>query len=176
MKALLACLLCVACAAEQTQPANEVAIPEPPPTSSAEPTPTDLAPAATESAEQPQPGPPPVQTAETPPSLKPVLLPSQPKQPPAAAGAAAAAERLFDEGRQAMSQGDIALACVKFDQSFQIDPAVGTLFNLANCQEKLGRTSDACRSYRGAEQMARTRGQEDRAKIAAERAKALKCP
>lgn len=75
-----------------------------------------------------------------------------------------------------MSQGDFALACLKFDQSFQIDPAVGTLFNLGNCQEKLGRTSDACKSYRGAEQMARQRGQDERAKFAGERASALKCP
>ncbi len=51
---------------------------------------------------------------------------------------AAAAETLFQRGRDAMAQGDLDEACQYFDESFALDPAVGTVLNLATCEEKRG--------------------------------------
>lgn len=39
--------------------------------------------------------------------------------------------------------GDIAGACAKFRESDRLDPAVGTTFNLADCEERLGRLARA---------------------------------
>src|SRR5687768_2981870 len=50
---------------------------------------------------------------------------------------AAAAEALFRQGRQAADAGDHAKACEKFKESNRLDPALGTVFNIADCEEKL---------------------------------------
>ncbi len=50
---------------------------------------------------------------------------------------------LFDEGRAALQQGNFDVACAKFKESNRIGPAVGTAFNLANCEEKRGRLATA---------------------------------
>jgi hypothetical protein len=57
---------------------------------------------------------------------------------PAAARASDTAERLFHEARQAVAAGDFATACPKFEESQRIEPAPGTLMNLAECEEHLG--------------------------------------
>ena len=49
-----------------------------------------------------------------------------------------AAEKLFTEGREAFSAGDYETACAKFGQSDALDPAAGTKFNWAFCEEKRG--------------------------------------
>ncbi len=51
----------------------------------------------------------------------------------------AAAEELFRQGRVASEQQDFNTACAKFRESNRLDPAVGTVFNIADCEEKLGR-------------------------------------
>jgi hypothetical protein len=51
----------------------------------------------------------------------------------------AAAEELFRQGRAASEQQDFNTACAKFRESNRLDPAVGTVFNIADCEEKLGR-------------------------------------
>ncbi len=56
---------------------------------------------------------------------------------------APAAEALFDEGRAAMAQQDFDTACAKFRESQRLDPAVGTVLNLANCEEQRGRVATA---------------------------------
>lgn len=51
----------------------------------------------------------------------------------------AAAEALFQKGRGAMEREDFDAACQMFEESFSLDPAVGTVMNLAVCEEKRGR-------------------------------------
>jgi hypothetical protein len=46
---------------------------------------------------------------------------------------------LFAKGREAMREQDYARALTLFERSESIEPAVGTLLNLAICEEKLGR-------------------------------------
>jgi hypothetical protein len=53
------------------------------------------------------------------------------------------AEALFREGREAMKSGDYVAACPRFAESQRIAPALGTLLNLALCDEQLGRTASA---------------------------------
>jgi hypothetical protein len=50
----------------------------------------------------------------------------------------AAADVLFEAGRRAAAEGDYATACRKFDESNRMEPAVGTLLNLGNCEERQG--------------------------------------
>lgn len=50
----------------------------------------------------------------------------------------AAAEVLFQKGRDAMGAEDFDTACQMFEESFTLDPAVGTVMNLAVCEEKRG--------------------------------------
>lgn len=51
---------------------------------------------------------------------------------------AAAAEVFFQKGRDAMSEEDFETACQMFAESLALDPAVGTVMNLATCEEKRG--------------------------------------
>jgi hypothetical protein len=61
----------------------------------------------------------------------------EPRTDPAAAAA------LFQEGREATKEGNYAVACAKFNDSYRLDPAVGTLLNLADCNEHLGKLASA---------------------------------
>jgi hypothetical protein len=62
----------------------------------------------------------------------------------------AAGEALFQEGRRLMKSGDYAAACPKLEESLRLDPAVGTLVNLAMCEEQNGRTATAWQHWRAA--------------------------
>jgi len=67
------------------------------------------------------------------------------------APAASEADRLFQEGRALLKDGKHDEACAKFEQSILKDPrAVGTLMNLALCNERRGRTATALRYYQEA--------------------------
>ncbi|WP_394831027.1 hypothetical protein LVJ94_31405 [Pendulispora rubella] len=58
------------------------------------------------------------------------------------------AEALFRAGKQASERGDFKTACEKFEQSQQLEPAPGTLLNLADCEEHLGRLGLAAQHFR----------------------------
>ena len=74
-----------------------------------------------------------------------------------ASGAYAAeseADRLFEQGRAAVRAGEHGKALERFEQSQRLDPAVGTLLNIADCEERLGKLASAWAHLRQAvEQM-----------------------
>lgn len=74
----------------------------------------------------------------------------------------AAAEALFLEGRKLMAAEQFEEACRRFEESRNIEPAIGTTMNLARCYLKLGRTASAWLLYRDVAANARALGQFDR--------------
>jgi len=88
-------------------------------------------------------------------------------------GSRAAAEALFNQGRELMTAGKFGEACPKFEASQQLDPGLGTMLNLAECYEKTGRTASAWAEYREAIPLARAAGSKARLDLATERAQAL---
>lgn len=92
---------------------------------------------------------------------------------PAAFGAPrdpAAAEALFNQARTLMEKRDFIGACAKFEESFRLDPAAGTLMNQADCEEKRGRIATAWGLWNGALDMLQG---DDRLDYARERVAAL---
>jgi serine/threonine-protein kinase len=90
-----------------------------------------------------------------------------------ASGNRAAAEALFNQGRNLMTAGKYTEACPKFEASQELDPGLGTMLNLAECYEKTGRTASAWAEYRQAIPLARASGSKARQDLAVERAQAL---
>jgi hypothetical protein len=72
-----------------------------------------------------------------------------------------------------VASGKYAEACPKFEASEQLDPGLGTLLNLADCYEKLGKTASAWAEYKEAIPLARAAGSKVREDLATQRAKAL---
>jgi hypothetical protein len=68
-----------------------------------------------------------------------------------------AAESLFNEGRSLFEKGQFQEACERFSRSQQLDPAVGTLLNLGDCYERLGKVASAWGAYRQAVTLSVTR-------------------
>ena len=62
---------------------------------------------------------------------------------PARAQQESVAESLFRQAREEMKHGDPGNACPKFEESYRLDPSIGTLLNLGLCEEALGRTATA---------------------------------
>lgn len=62
---------------------------------------------------------------------------------PAFAQDTAAAEVLFHEAKDLMAKGQFAEACPKLEASYKLDKTVGTLMNVADCHEKLGKIATA---------------------------------
>lgn len=83
----------------------------------------------------------------------------------------ASAEALFRAGRQAMDRGDFEQACLRFTESNRLDPALGTVFNLGACHEKLGHFAEAWQFFR--EVADRAPAGDERAAIAKARADAV---
>lgn len=81
-------------------------------------------------------------------------------------------ERLFKEGRELADQGKFKEACEKFEQSLELDPAIGTQLNYANCHEKQGHNARAWRLFDSAADAEKITNP-DRAKFARGRADAL---
>jgi tetratricopeptide (TPR) repeat protein len=86
-------------------------------------------------------------------------------EPARADDAAASAQVLFDQATALKNEERWAEACPKFDASYKLDPALGTLLNLANCYEKLGLVASAWATWDEAFQWA-TKNNDDRADYA----------
>ncbi len=81
---------------------------------------------------------------------------------------AAMAEALFKEGKKLQKEGKVSEACRKFEGSYRIDAALGTLLNLALCHEEEGKTATAWGEFNEALQIAKKAKRADRQKIAQE--------
>ena len=82
----------------------------------------------------------------------------------------ATARALFRDARKLMADKHYDEACPKFEESQRLDSGIGTMFNLADCWEHSGRTASAWAMFLDTAAAARAASQEDRAKVAKERA------
>ena len=89
------------------------------------------------------------------------------------ASSKAAAETLFKDGRRLMSAERYAEACPKLAESQRLDPAAGTLMNLADCFEKNGQTASAWVTFTEAARAADARKRSDWKATAEGRVRAL---
>jgi hypothetical protein len=64
--------------------------------------------------------------------------PAAPSKPPPTK-----ADEAFDRGRTLMAEGKIPEACAAFEESLGLDYQLGTLYNLATCNEKRGKLATA---------------------------------
>ncbi len=78
------------------------------------------------------------------------------------------AQVLFEEGRTLLEKGDVPAACSRFERSQQLDPAGGTLLNLALCHERQGRLATAWIEFHDALAAAMRDGRADRETFARE--------
>lgn len=87
----------------------------------------------------------------------------------------AAADALFREGRALLKQNNFDAACPKLAESFRLDPAPGTLFNLAQCEEGRGRVASAHERWQHLVDTLSSAGKlgDDRLPVARERLAAL---
>jgi hypothetical protein len=78
----------------------------------------------------------------------------------------ALAEALFRDGRELLERGEYAAACGKLGESYRLDPASGTLLNLALCHEQEGKLATAWVEYQNALARVRREGSEERISFA----------
>jgi len=91
----------------------------------------------------------------------------------ALADSRAAAEGLFLDGRRLMEAERYAEACQRFEDSQRLDPAAGTVLNLARCYALINRTASAWTLYREAAALASAANQREREQAALAAAAAL---
>ncbi len=69
-----------------------------------------------------------------------------------------AATELFKQGRDAAVRHDHATACPLFEESNRLDARVGTLLNLADCEEHIGKLAEALQHWHQAIQLGTATG------------------
>ncbi len=85
----------------------------------------------------------------------------------------AVADQLFKQAKELLKEGKIAEACKRFQESFDTDPAVGSLMNLADCLERDGRIASAYGRWGEAVELTQRR-KDERVDFARQRRDALK--
>jgi hypothetical protein len=85
----------------------------------------------------------------------------------------AAAEALFQQGRELLDQGQIDAACEKFESSQTSEASSGTLLNLADCRLKQGRTATAWAQFVAAGRLAKVQNRPEHAAEAERRSAEL---
>jgi hypothetical protein len=83
------------------------------------------------------------------------------------------AQSLFEDGRRLMADKHFAEACPKLEESQRLDPGLGTLLNLAECEAQLGKTASAWALFLEATYQAKSSGQTKRENAARARVNAL---
>lgn len=76
--------------------------------------------------------------------------PAQAEGPPAAEpnrGQMAAAKKFFDRGQALYKEGKYDAAWVEFSSAYEIAPLPDLVYNLARCEEQMGRKRDAIQHY-----------------------------
>lgn len=81
----------------------------------------------------------------------------------------ALAEALFRQGRELGQAGKIGEACRKFEESWALDPTLGTKLHVAACYEEAGRTASAWAAFNEAADLAERAGDKKRETLARER-------
>ncbi len=84
------------------------------------------------------------------------------------------ADRNFREGRALYDAHDYAGACARFAESQRLEPAAGTLLNLADCYERVGRLATSLATYKEAAVAAALRKRVDWERFALARIEALR--
>ena len=77
---------------------------------------------------------------------------------------------LFEEGKRLADTQEYANACPKFLDSYKLAPKLGTLLNLADCYEKIGKTASAWARFTEAISIAEAANQGERAAFARQHA------
>ncbi len=85
----------------------------------------------------------------------------------------AIAEALFQQGRELLAEGKVSEACPKFAESQRIEPATGTLLNLAACHETEGKCATAWSEFNEALGAAQRDQRADRVDFARQHINAL---
>jgi hypothetical protein len=85
----------------------------------------------------------------------------------------AAAQSLFYDARALMAARRFEEACPKLEESLRLDAGIGTQFNLADCNEQLGKVTSAWAGFLAVAAQSRAANQHDRERLARKRAAAL---
>jgi|GEM_PF-4898956 len=102
-----------------------------------------------------------------------VLLAVKPLHAQSSNPHSAAADVLFNDAMKLIAAGKHEQACLKLDASFRLDPAIVSLFRLAECYEKTGKLDVALSHYLTVVRMATDRAELGRAEFARKRAEAI---